>query len=267
MEVQAARKGKTLEYLAAHKGMALLDLVEAITSKVPGSIEEAEQFVSDSISIVKKGHYMKHLGKLVFVMALAYSMLPSLVLAQQTTNPPVQYPTATGNFSAPGQAIGFLNPSGGFIPGSAANPIPFTGTFTPSGTQDVNVKQWGTGTVGAMANYGTSPGAVLVPGVNAYVTDGPRKTTTQAKVTISVTNTFQQALASASTRAGCTLQYIAVAGSKGYVFFGSAPGDTTTSYQLTNGQSISCAIGGFGVATDAVQVTATGTDIFVVSNQ
>ena len=33
------------------------------------------------------------------------------------------------------------------------------------------VTQWGGGTLGAMANYGTSPGAVLVPGTNAYVTN------------------------------------------------------------------------------------------------
>ena len=41
---------------------------------------------------------------------------------------------------------------------------------------------WGGGTLGAMANYGTSPGAVLVPGVNAYVTN-----------TVGVTGTFYQA--------------------------------------------------------------------------
>lgn len=33
------------------------------------------------------------------------------------------------------------------------------------------VSTWAGGTLGAMANYGTSPGAVLVPGVNAYVTN------------------------------------------------------------------------------------------------
>lgn len=93
------------------------------------------------------------------------------------------------------------------------------------------------------------------------------KTTTEAKVTVSVTNTFQQALASASGRAGCTLQYIAVAGTKGFVFFGASPSDTTSSFQLTNGQSINCAVGGQAVATDAIQVTGTATDIFIVSNQ
>ena len=94
------------------------------------------------------------------------------------------------------------------------------------------------------------------------------KQTTQAKVTIAVTNTYQQALAFSQTRSGCTIHYVAVVGTKGYVYFGTAaPADTTTSFQLTNGQSISCALGGDGVAIDAIQVTATGTDIFIVSNQ
>jgi hypothetical protein len=35
----------------------------------------------------------------------------------------------------------------------------------------VSVSTWAGGTLGAMANYGTSPGAVLVPGVNAFVTN------------------------------------------------------------------------------------------------
>jgi hypothetical protein len=34
-----------------------------------------------------------------------------------------------------------------------------------------NAYQWAGGVLGAMANYGTSPGAVLVPGVNAFVTN------------------------------------------------------------------------------------------------
>lgn len=34
-----------------------------------------------------------------------------------------------------------------------------------------SITSWGGGTLGAMGNYGTSPGAVLVPGVNAFVTN------------------------------------------------------------------------------------------------
>lgn len=100
----------------------------------------------------------------------------------------------------------------------------------------------------------------------SFTATQPTGTTTQAKVTISVTNTYQQALASSATRKGCTIQYVAVAGTKGFVFIGSAPADTTTSFQLTNGQSINCEAPGVTL-TDAVQVTATGTDIFIVSNQ
>lgn len=37
----------------------------------------------------------------------------------------------------------------------------------------VSIPTWAGGTLGAMANYGTSPGAVLVPGVNAFITNTP----------------------------------------------------------------------------------------------
>lgn len=106
----------------------------------------------------------------------------------------------------------------------------------------------------------------LATGVASPVPTNP-KTTTQAKVTIAVTNTYQQAIASSASRVGCTIQYIAVAGTKGYVFLGAAPADTTTSFQLTNGQTLNCNIGGVAVAQDAIQVTATATDIFIVANQ
>lgn len=46
---------------------------------------------------------------------------------------------------------------------------------TPGTTNAVSasVPTWAGGTLGAMANYGTSPGAVLVPGVNAFITNTP----------------------------------------------------------------------------------------------
>jgi len=91
-------------------------------------------------------------------------------------------------------------------------------------------------------------------------------TTTQAKITIAVTNTYIQALAASTTRKGGTIQYIAVAGTKGYVFSSAAPADTTTSFQLTNGQTLN--LGSMGVTlSDAVQVTGTATDIFIVASQ
>ena len=39
-----------------------------------------------------------------------------------------------------------------------------------------SISTWAGGTLGAMANYGTSPGAVLVPGVNAAITNTPTVT-------------------------------------------------------------------------------------------
>lgn len=53
--------------------------------------------------------------------------LASPALAQQTTNPPVQYPTATGNYAAPGVVPGALDGSGKFVPSSAAAPQVVTG--------------------------------------------------------------------------------------------------------------------------------------------
>ena len=48
-----------------------------------------------------------------------------------------------------------------------------------------SVTNWGGGVLGAMANYGTSPGAVLVPGVNAFVTNTISATATIAPSTSS----------------------------------------------------------------------------------
>jgi len=56
---------------------------------------------------------------------------------------------------------------------SNSNPLSVTATFTPSGTQNVNVNQWDGTNLGAPSNYGTSPGAVAVPGVNAFITNTP----------------------------------------------------------------------------------------------
>lgn len=48
------------------------------------------------------------------------------------------------------------------------NTIP---TGWPTAANQTIVNTWAGGVLGAMANYGTSPGAVLVPGVNAFVTN------------------------------------------------------------------------------------------------
>jgi hypothetical protein len=51
-----------------------------------------------------------------------------------------------------------------------------------------SITTWGGGTLGAMANYGTSPGAVLVPGVNASVTNFPANPATSTLQTTANTS-------------------------------------------------------------------------------
>ena len=64
------------------------------------------------------------------------------------------------------------------VPIYAQQPVVTVSPSTSAVTQTtspwiVGITTWGNGTLGAMANYGTSPGAVLVPGVNAFVTNFP----------------------------------------------------------------------------------------------
>jgi hypothetical protein len=89
--------------------------------------------------------------------------------------------------------------------------------------------------------------------------------TTHVGSTIAVTNTFQAALAASSARKGCMLQNN---GSNAmYVFFGSVGSATTSnSIKLAGGQTVSCNAPGV-VITDAVNVTGTATDAYVVTSQ
>lgn len=90
-------------------------------------------------------------------------------------------------------------------------------------------------------------------------------TSTQTKVTITTAGTYQQYLASNTARKGCTIQFI-TASHTGYVFFGAAPGDTTTSFQLAPGQTLNCGVG-TTVLTDAIQLTSSNdSDVFVVNS-
>lgn len=110
------------------------------------------------------------------LLVAAFSLLPSFALAQ---SPVLPYTAGT--------------------PVTALNPLPVTpivgGTpqnvnitqilgAAPSATNQLwispatastpwisSISTWAGGILGAMANYGTSPGAVLVPGVNAFVTN------------------------------------------------------------------------------------------------
>lgn len=59
---------------------------------------------------------------------------------------------------------------GGTVDGSASGNVAVV-KVDAAGLAYHAVVNWGGGALGAMANYGTSPGAILVPGVNAFVTN------------------------------------------------------------------------------------------------
>lgn len=76
---------------------------------------------------------------------------------------------------------------------SPNNSVAVTGTFFQT-TQPVScavancavsVNNWAGSVLGAIANYGTSPGAVLVPGVNAFITNTPN-VNIQANATVDI---------------------------------------------------------------------------------
>ena len=100
---------------------------------------------------------------------------------------------------------------------------------------NVNVRTWGSGTsstLGAISLYGTSPGAVLVPGVNAYITGGTG---------VGVTGSFYQATQPASLAS-------AQVASGAYASGAFASGAGTDGWNVTQ-----------GAKADSVCGTATGT--------
>lgn len=106
----------------------------------------------------------------------------------------------------------------------------------------------------------------MPPPAGIEVTAPYGKTSTQTKITIAVTNTFQTALAASTLRLGCFIQNNGT--HTMYVFFGSStPADLTTSIQLSAGQAVICSTGTGGVATDAILITGTANDVAVVSSQ
>jgi hypothetical protein len=98
--------------------------------------------------------------------------------------------------------LGSVTPTQGSLPLSLTNGLyvsPTTASIwsvncVTGCSSSTSITGWAGGTLGAMANYGTSPGAVLVPGVNAYVTNTVTSTGTlavtnlQAGAALSATN-------------------------------------------------------------------------------
>jgi hypothetical protein len=107
--------------------------------------------------------------------------------------------------------------------------------------------------------------AVLLAASMAHAQSGQPAVTTTTSGTISTTNVFQQLQAQTNTRRGCTIQ------NQGthtmYVFFGS-PGSALVSsaYQIAALQTIMCATGNI-ILSDAIQITGTAGDAFVLTSQ
>lgn len=88
---------------------------------------------------------------------------------------------------------------GGTVDGSASGNVGVA-KIDAAGLAYNAVTNWGGTALGAMANYGTSPGAVLVPGVNAFITNtvavsDTTGTATQAPVAPATATATKSALA------------------------------------------------------------------------
>lgn len=89
----------------------------------------------------------------------------SLASTTITGNTVVIGPTADGSPATTAPVL-----IGGTVDGSATGNVGVAKVDAAGLSYHANVN-WGGGALGAMANYGTSPGAVLVPGVNAFITN------------------------------------------------------------------------------------------------
>ena len=100
---------------------------------------------------------MKHHRIALAAALLICGALSTAGVAQQTTNPPVQYPTATGTFAAPGVAQGSLDQNGKFAPTSLSWPTPITPAteIATYRAADVNIANTGAGDVFCLAGSAT----------------------------------------------------------------------------------------------------------------
>lgn len=127
---------------------------------------------------------------LAYLFAAALSLAPALSAPQGTVN----LASPSGTVSMGGDGTNLL--AGSVLCGAASGATLWAvcanqafvdstghlgvtiGNSTIAVTQSTSpwvdsVTTWGGSTLGAASNYGTSPGAVLVPGVNAFVTNVP----------------------------------------------------------------------------------------------
>lgn len=119
-----------------------------------------------------------------------------------------------------------------------------------------SITLWGGGTLGAMANYGTSPGAVLVPGVNAYVTPPARAARNFPGCTVGATS---GSCLAANTAVGfLQIENTAASNAIACAFGATAVLNSSTSVQLAPGQGASWGPGTGGVPTGQMNCIAAG---------
>jgi hypothetical protein len=126
----------------------------------------------------------------------------------------------------------------------------------------VGVPSWAGGTLGAMANYGTSPGAVLVPGVNAAVIGGTVGTMADAKST--ATDTTPITLMSATKQISASAQLIATSAASLVSGLLTPPVQTTLTSQYPAGAvPITASNTGTTGATTATLTNVTGHTTYI----
>lgn len=140
-------------------------------------------------------------------------------------------PTAVGTAAANPPVL-----QGGTIDGTATGAVAVQKIV--SGVAFMNNAQWAGTTLGSPSNYGTSPGAVAVPGVNAFVTN-----------TVPVTGTFFQATQPVSLALAAPVSSTATEGT--HVLKGSA--GNLFSLTVTIG-----AVSGWAMVFDATTAPADG---------
>lgn len=120
---------------------------------------------------------------------------------------------------------------------------------TPAVTQSggpwtINVTQWASAALGAMANYGTSPGAVLVPGVNAFITNNPTVTANAGTGTFTTSDSTTQTNTSNTATNVSTLDTdlkadpCGPAHAKSYAFYDASTNGATKLVSLVSGKVI-----------------------------
>jgi hypothetical protein len=145
----------------------------------------------------------------------------------QSTGSSVIFPSGW----APGQSVCTKQVDGSCVPVSAANPFPVTG------------------------------------GGGGGATGPTRATSTTTPGSVTTANTYQSALASNTSRNGCTIQNTSTSTMRIYV---GAVGSATDAgaFQIAAGGSFSCASPGGIVITDAISVaSSTATSSYVVVSQ